>query len=104
MRHTPGPWTVDHDGDYIGGPTAEGPWVVIGGGNHKAADEELEQDGDRYGVQRKADAHLIAAAPDLLVALKKALDHIDYIATEDWVELHGLMNSAIEKAEGKSTE
>jgi len=71
--HTPGPWRVGFsdgsgagesygaEGIYITGPDGQ---VVVWGGEHF---------GHISGVERSADAQLIAAAPDLLQALEQIL-------------------------------
>lgn len=53
-RHTPGPWQVDPTG---GVQTADGHWQICG-------------EGDWGGRISDADACLIAAAPELLAALR----------------------------------
>jgi hypothetical protein len=46
-----------------------------------------------------ADAWLIAAAPDLLEALRRAVEHAENHDDYDWI---GAAQKAIEKAEGKA--
>lgn len=64
MQHTPGPWTVEEYGDD------ETPTLVI----HKDSESRIcfmatpGSHGDPAKIE--ADAHLIAAAPDLLAALQ----------------------------------
>ena len=90
MSHTPGPWTVL--------PTSSGGLLVV----------RLEQSLQVFPV---ADAHLMAAAPDLLTALKSATASL-----ESWIHdqldgtssLRGALeelkpyHAAIAKAEGRS--
>ena len=69
-RYTPGPWRIgfedgtgwmdDEDGGWIIGSEEE---VVVVGGNHE---------GLKYGVLDEHNGLLIAAAPDLLDAAKRA--------------------------------
>ena len=69
-EHTPGPWRVGFE-DGTGGVEKEsGAWIigvedeiVVAGGNH---------DGLKYGVPDEDNAKLIAAAPELLEAAKRA--------------------------------
>lgn len=98
-KHTPGPWAYRDNGHFFDVGVARDcsvvpiyPAVCIGVSRHQ-----------------EADARLIAAAPELLEALKDALSALKYIRALD-VELYGVKfdrvetNSAavIAKAEGKS--
>lgn len=61
QKHTPGPWEV-------AGTITQGRHAIDGAGTHKVPVAVTEwQDGD----VSKANARLIAAAPELLTALKK---------------------------------
>lgn len=64
MTHTPGPWGAISDGKII---TMTGARVVIG----------LIKGGFGHEVQ-EANAHLIAAAPELLAALYELINARDY--------------------------
>lgn len=99
-KHTPGPWTVDGNGikhSYVGAGRGEN-------GNFEIARTS--------GPQKKQNAKLIAAAPDLLEALKKAkalmfcygtgdIKHIDPYTGEILTPVMQQICSAIAKAEGK---
>lgn len=65
-KHTPGPWTV--------GPVERTKWSVFattdGGDSVKVICCTAGNAREREDPQRAADAHLIAAAPDLLEALR----------------------------------
>ena len=73
VKHTPGPWTIEYRGDngsrissqlgIIHGPRGSSDWVC---------DVGLLHEGDGSGSD--ANAHLIAAAPELLEALRTVLD------------------------------
>ena len=67
MSHTPGPWEIhpyaDNEGDIHGG---DGKLVCM----MRQGDTDPEDDWS-------ADARLIAAAPDLLAALKELVDDCD---------------------------
>ena len=113
-KHTPGPWTWKRDEkqEYVPATTLEGPsvlcryWETIGGRPIEVNQRTL------------ADARLIAAAPDLLAALKKVkriLESRAFRAVEDSARIHGVeykgeeftqpdMGNAIRKAEGETNE
>jgi hypothetical protein len=70
--HTPGPWTVC-DEDRLGiNADGESYSIVIYGND--ADDPEIGIQG-RTPQERKANARLIAAAPELLLACKLMLEH-----------------------------
>jgi hypothetical protein len=96
-KHTPGPWHID-------GSKQEGLTVRAG----QSAVAVIPG----YGVgQRMEDARLIAAAPDILQALKDATDAIEHWGAyasdyfqQKW-DLHNDINAAraaIAKAEGQT--
>lgn len=90
VKHTPGPWTVSETTH----PTL-GFWSVRGGN----AELSLGP------IHEKADAQLIAAAPDLLGALKKAHDLLttDCTTYATGSPLDGEISKAIDKAEGNES-
>ena len=85
--HTPGPWKVEQSQEYestytiVNGPGFLSHWV-----NPNAEEEEA------------ANARLIAAAPDLLVACRMALNDRMY---KDWPAIADALMAAIAKAEGR---
>jgi hypothetical protein len=88
VAHTPGPWKVDFDS-----PDSAG---VI-------SPEEISNEGRRVvdvhgikGPNFKANAALIAAAPELLEALKDAEDSLNY-AQECWIAKDGTPNTVLER-------
>lgn len=87
--HTPGPWHVSDD--IITGAT-DGVDVMrhVGG--------ELEC--IAADLRSLADARLIAAAPDLLAALKQMISKAESL-DESWVFDLDAATAAVEKAEGK---
>lgn len=111
MNHTPGPWKLHRgfsdwglpcqhdiyvgelggkDEDQIAGVVSITPYCM----GAKAKDRELAQ-------RRYTDAVLIAAAPELLAALKSILDRRnDGTPEETWAEWD-TVTDAIAKAEGK---
>lgn len=119
--HTEAPWTAEYL--YDGGATVAmirsrqkticvnaTPWILNQAGDVKS-DEQLER-------ESQANAHLIAAAPELLAACKAVLAqfdagtlqrNIDSDGCEDWaikaiepLNALSLMAGAIAKAEGRS--
>ena len=70
--HTPGPWRVERQN---GGPTAR-EWIIAG-----AKPGYLAEVGDCGGGCAKANARLIAAAPELLEALEYAIHQIPELAS-----------------------
>lgn len=91
-EHTPGPWLIENlhsrgDGDMacyeIAGPDGE---------------SIVECDGGYY-PPHNGDMFLIAAAPDLLMACKEALNAFEHNSAIDWDDLA----RAIAKAERKPT-
>lgn len=92
MGHTPGPWKVSHD-DH------EPYWNI---------DMPMQDGSGRYGFANsmvyttEADAHLMAAAPELLAACCGMVDAFDRgDAADEQVALRTL-RAAIAKAEGRA--
>jgi len=104
MSYTPGPWAVDvrvgciavYQGEPAGGCIENGRRMLA----YFDGKRVLEPDGSfghwETNPQDEADAHLIAAAPDLLEACKIALYGGGTIA-----EATERIRSAIAKAEGR---
>ena len=64
-EHTPGPWKIAEDGHYFGdSESTRAPLFVIQTDSRQIARTTLPADN-----QEKANARLIAAAPDLLTAI-----------------------------------
>jgi hypothetical protein len=110
--HTPGPWHVEH-----GTPSGRRLVADLVEGGLRLTHYRIVHDGAQEGGG-EADANLIAAAPDLLAALKALVDWqgVDHEATsgpfDDDVEecpgddtcrcqIVALVNAAIAKAEGR---
>lgn len=97
-KHTPGPWRTDNNigrKSELGVVADAAPCVIATMCNAKA-----------WPVEAKANARLIAAAPDLLAALEKLIDHvaITNIGKRDGVIAISLDHgrAAIAKAKGES--
>ena len=104
-KHTPGPWRATRDQDSRGNHC----WRIDAPSVSLLAVLTYQNAGAR--AEGIADAHLIAAAPDLLAALEAVLAHegerdISPIGTElDSAELERAKNAAraaIARAKGKS--
>ena len=110
-QHTPGPWVADVDRGMIRGavrpsdsPPGFGLACVVPGYLGEGRDE-MEQD----SAFLRANARLIAAAPDLLEALKDLLDRAERQAAgmlveascEVWYAHRDAARAAIAKAGGK---
>lgn len=99
MKHTPGPWTVDR------------AWHIDKGFLRIIRDPRLERvamipDVERELEEALGDAHLIAAAPDLLDALRSIVEHSqEFGGLEDaetmLVRIAEKARAAIAKAEGQ---
>ena len=102
-KHTPGPWGITADKDehgeirtYVGAASSNFPNMyskyvakIMGWGMDYANDSE-----------QKANARLIAAAPDLLAALKKWREFMVNNYTPEELSWWGETEAAIAKAEG----
>lgn len=87
MRHTPGPWVNQGE--------------TIRGSNEDAVCDLYDW------IERDANAQLIAAAPDMLNALREACSMIEHVLDDGYVyeggrELLASVLDAIAKAEGKT--
>jgi hypothetical protein len=94
-KHTPGPWRIDPASNYLIIAADEGDWedfwsVAAVGGDCGPGKSRSD-----------ANAHLIAAAPDLLAALEAMRDH-PTIAAVCPSPLWAQMVNAILKARGET--
>jgi hypothetical protein len=82
-KHTPGPWEIfspDAGPDYHPGIEAlEGSFSIVVYGD----EDDVTGVQGRTRPEALANAHLIAAAPDLLEALEGALPSLERLATEE---------------------
>lgn len=91
-EHTPGPW------DLMSGM----PTNVIGSSGIRVA--RCDFDGDFSHPECAANAHLIAAAPDMYEALERAMSYLIVLAGSDDSEAKEIIiacQAAIAKAEGR---
>ena len=107
-KHTPGPWKIESDIDgrswgYIYPENGE----VLPGGSRPPAVARVCHSRPQSATEVYANAHLIAAAPDLLEALKLLYEgNAEYIRLNHLGEVHHnrsmqMARDAIAKAEGK---
>jgi hypothetical protein len=90
-KFTPGPWTIKTD--------SEGGYAfveILGADGLQVAN--LESGGDAFDAQTEADAQLIAAAPELLEALREAREWILGEGSIVPERLVGRMSAALAKA------
>lgn len=105
MTYTPGPWTIEEYGDD------DAPSLVI----HKDTETRVcfmatpGSHGDPAAIEE--DARLIAAAPEMLAALKNAIEQSDkrqvsvfYGRTPECQDAYDRCIAAIAKAEGRKAE
>jgi hypothetical protein len=83
--HTPGPWNWNADG-----------YLLLSAADVDERNAIIELDEPQY--METGDKSLIAAAPELLVACKAALNARMY---REWPEVADLLIAAIAKAEGR---
>lgn len=78
-QHTPGPWRVGDNGNTVFGPPMGLPPLIVANCDYQQT---------RAGGSKKANARLIAAAPDLLEALKYAQKLIEVARRHFPVSMH----------------
>ncbi len=96
-KHTPGPWRWDDDVWEDFDFTERAPWLIAGGIATPILHGEMR-------CTSEANARLIAASPDLLEALKRALPFLEFVSDEieeaDLASAERQARAAIRKAEG----
>lgn len=96
IKHTPAPWTKDSEfGTLITGADGGNVASVLNPWNATKRQFPVENNGDKI----RANASLIAAAPDLLAVLRDLYEH-GYTTMED----HDRVRAIIEKAEGRDSD
>lgn len=102
QKHTPGEWEAVLNDDPRGQPVAYYRGLICTvehGGRYLAVVAKI---GCALPAQWEANARLIAAAPDLLAALKLLVSDVaDYEAWQRPCHALDVANAAISKAEGK---
>lgn len=99
VNFTPGPWTatinLEHDGEWS--------YLIAHDGGRIAGNIKI----DIASETSKANARLIAAAPEMLDALKTALEFVDSGGLGEGINAHAkatleqFLSKAIAKAEGR---
>ena len=93
MSHTPGPWTLET------GTPGDGHHYIQGAdGSDVVSTDDGWNNNYRNYDERLANARLIAAAPELLVACRAALNDRMF---KEWPGIATMLMAAISKAEGK---
>lgn len=110
-EHTPGPWKTSMLCDSVEAvlikKTPRGQLSRVYGYAASPGTICLLEDGENINYtdadEKAANAHLIAAAPDLLAACKKALAYFDVVAARSPIELEieEQLAAAIAKAKGE---
>ena len=97
-KWTPGPWAVERNKRTWGWVDVVGPSLGVGGPT-QATDLTLADE-----VKRIAEAHLIAAAPDMAEALEKALNFITNTESEmgETLPCGDAARAALAKARGQA--
>lgn len=97
-KWTPGPWAVERNKRTWGWVDVVGPSLGVGGPT-QATDLTLADE-----VKRIAEAHLIAAAPDMAEALEKALNFITNTESEmgETLPCGDAARTALAKARGET--
>lgn len=113
-QHTPGPWTVEQDPAFVGDchPLHKHRFITCGA--TEMGSDDWGYDPSSYiiakmtdGQHQAADAHLIAAAPEMIHALELAAMELNKMGCECDCENSPLrcpvcaVNSAIAKAKGQ---
>ena len=97
-KHTPGPWEW---GDLPGGRFTNE--LVVRPAGEFPHGEWIADVGSRYDDERRANAALIAAAPDLLAALLDAKAALEYAGMDEHtMEAYDRICAAINKATGEA--
>jgi len=99
MSHTPGPWTVSFRRSSVEGVNVSfcvdaGAAINIAGGQSQ---EHLVGYGPILEAECRANARLIAAAPELLGALIEFIGHMDTVKAKNGTALYVPLDSGIVK-------
>ena len=102
IKHTPGPWKVGMGGsircDYT---DKDGDDIIIGGIKNRSIQIGSSPFSTPNQKEQSANAHLIAAAPELLEALELCEEALKSAGHEQWVAYRATV-AAIAKARGRS--
>jgi len=97
-KHTPGPWKASEGDTNI--PDCEGAWGDVKEDGDHYAIATIWADTDELEVEAKANARLIAAAPDLLAACRAALSQMcnTVAPSTSFTDVVDMLDAAISKA------
>lgn len=106
MKHTPGPWFRDaNSGLECDVRASSGRKIALCWG---LAANNATNDKPKYRAECDANAHLIAAAPELLMALQLALPALEYLRKQfprsehdDSIDALAITKAAIAKTTGE---
>ena len=99
-KHTQGPWAVDiNTNDSREAETVRGPDNVRIAATYKL--HEHREDKAKAFYEARANARLIATAPEMLAALRVAQSELHYFIATRGREAHELVRAAIAKATGE---
>jgi hypothetical protein len=116
-KHTPGPWKLESDAQgpcMVMHPTRAGvaianlsdTWRPTSGYHSPTVDKPAPcpetDNGVTYHPERVANARLIAAAPDLLEVLERALEHSNCPGDNCAIDWHAQARVVIAKAKGET--
>ena len=108
QKHTPGPWALAPYSDCDEVINVVAGYKDIGGGQSQAhwiaeceAGVDFGDDAEAIIATNEANARLIAAAPDLLAALKDIIEGVDECWMFDNPGSVDRAQAAIDKAEGR---
>lgn len=114
MQPTPGPWKLDHDSQRIDGIGVVRMYRVVApngavvaefsnaGCNEIVYEDDGEGTGVHYDEQAMANAALIAAAPDMKIALEAVVDAFgDIIGFANGERIMDEAKAALAKARGE---
>jgi hypothetical protein len=100
-QHTPGPWDYDYYDDHIALSSPKHPDDYFARVEFSPCVDTSPWDGDSPMTEDVANTKLIAAAPELLAALEKALPYVWFLARHenpDAVATNNEVLDAINKA------
>lgn len=98
-KYTPGPWKHETVFDQRGNPCAYSVWPC----NQFYGRDRICMTPDGTTCENLSNAQIIAAAPDLLAALKQAIEPLELYHAYGWPDRDGVIakvKAAIRKAEG----
>ncbi len=99
MKHTPGPWVIVDRDDSIVVQTESPSKTKYGASRYACLGGFNRHDPQQY-EEAKSNAHLIAAAPDLLAALQEMMEYAGIIEERCDSVATNMARRAIAKATG----